>query len=188
MLQGEITLNSVPSSATAHSATSPPAGHGAAQESEATNLEVLQLLGPSPVVHGEDRERYDALLAAVAKIVKPADILDWMLVRDIIDNQWELLRCRLAQPRLIEVARGKSYFKDLHNPDETVQSEIARAIAEKLATLNALDAMVAGKEMRRIGAFRELERRRAAAKSTRDGRNAESITDAEYRVIEDKAA
>ena len=49
----------------------------------------LGLFGPAPLIEGEDAAAYDELLTGISSTVKPADILEDIWVRDIVDLVWE---------------------------------------------------------------------------------------------------
>lgn len=51
-------------------------------------------LGAAPLIEGEDRRAYNALLDEIIIAVKPQDIFEEIYVRDIVDLQWELMRWR----------------------------------------------------------------------------------------------
>jgi len=50
--------------------------------------------GPPLVLDGEDAAAYDELFARVYAAVKPADVIDEMLIADIVALEWEVLRWR----------------------------------------------------------------------------------------------
>ena len=52
------------------------------------------LFGPPPLLAGEDFAAYDELLARVSGGVKPADIIEEIWVREIVDLTWEIFRWR----------------------------------------------------------------------------------------------
>jgi hypothetical protein len=55
---------------------------------------VSALLRLPLLLSGEDKADYDALLAAVARVVKPDDVVDHMLTSDAVYHEWNLLRLR----------------------------------------------------------------------------------------------
>src|SRR5262245_39706807 len=55
---------------------------------------VAKLFGKRPIVAGEDPADYDLLTKLVRKDVKPQDLREWLLMKDIVDAEWELLRLR----------------------------------------------------------------------------------------------
>jgi hypothetical protein len=56
--------------------------------------DVHKLFGKRPIVAGEDPADYDLLTKLVRKDVKPQALQEWLLMKDIVDAEWELLRLR----------------------------------------------------------------------------------------------
>ena len=63
--------------------------------------EVHALLGPPPLLPGEEGAAYESLLLAVAAAVKPKDILEWLFVQDIAASTWAEQRLRRLQMCLL---------------------------------------------------------------------------------------
>ena len=61
----------------------------------------LELCGPPTLYPGEDRDRYDRLFNSVANEVNPADIVEQIWVRDIVDQTWEVWRYRQQSADLV---------------------------------------------------------------------------------------
>jgi hypothetical protein len=59
------------------------------------------LFGEPLLLEGEDAAAYDELLARVYAAVKPADIIDEMLIADVVALEWEVLRWRRVNLGLI---------------------------------------------------------------------------------------
>jgi hypothetical protein len=66
-------------------------------------LQRLRLFGPPPLLEGEDAAAYDALFAGVHAAVKPVDAIDEMLVADVVELEWEVLRWRRLESTLVRV-------------------------------------------------------------------------------------
>lgn len=64
----------------------------------------LSVLGPVPVVKGEDPAAYDQLLARVWAQVKPANVIEELWVDDIVDLSSNIQRYRRYKKSLIEAA------------------------------------------------------------------------------------
>ena len=47
-----------------------------------------------PIMAGEDPDNYDLLRELVRRDVRPRDLREWLLMKDIVDAEWELLRLR----------------------------------------------------------------------------------------------
>src|SRR5262249_8258501 len=63
--------------------------------------------GPPPLLDGEDPAAYDDLLARVSGAVKPADIIEEIWVRDVVDLTWEVQRLRQLKAKLLNVNAHK---------------------------------------------------------------------------------
>ena len=47
--------------------------------------EMEELLGPPPLIPGEDRETYTKLLLGVAQAVQPRELVEWISVQEVAD-------------------------------------------------------------------------------------------------------
>ena len=61
----------------------------------------LALFGPAPLLEGEDSAAYDELLSRISGTIKPADVLEEMWVRDVVDLSWENFRLRRLKSNLL---------------------------------------------------------------------------------------
>ena len=55
---------------------------------------VRKVFGKPPIIAGEDPADYDLLTKLVRKDVRPQALQEWLLMKDIVDAEWELLRLR----------------------------------------------------------------------------------------------
>lgn len=78
-----------------------------ATDSKPSKTREISIFGPPPLVDGEDEEAYDTLFTQVSSAVNPADIVEEIYVRDVVDLTWELLRWRRIKISL--VAEGMRY-------------------------------------------------------------------------------
>jgi hypothetical protein len=62
------------------------------------------LLGPPPLMQGEDASRYWRLHNAIEYHNKPKTIFDWIRVREIADKQWQQQRCKQGGASFVESA------------------------------------------------------------------------------------
>jgi hypothetical protein len=69
------------------------------------------LLGPPPLLPGEDRDAYWALLQRVRTAIKPEDTIEELWLRDLADLAWESLRLRRLKAKLI----GASAYKGVQS-------------------------------------------------------------------------
>ena len=61
----------------------------------------LALFGAPPLLEGEDPAAYDGMLERICDTVKPADIIEEIWVRDVVDLTWETLRLRRFKSQLL---------------------------------------------------------------------------------------
>jgi hypothetical protein len=86
------------------------------------------LFGAPPLIAGEDRAAYDGLTARVVDAVAPADVLEEMWVRDVVDLAWEALRMRRLKAALLTAAAPEG-LTGLLTP--VIGSGAARALADQ---------------------------------------------------------
>jgi hypothetical protein len=65
---------------------------------------VAAAAGAPPVIAGESRAAYDELLGRMTRTLAPADVLEHMFLRDIVDLAWEVLRLRRLKANLMACA------------------------------------------------------------------------------------
>jgi hypothetical protein len=152
----------------------------------------LTFLGPAALVTGERPAAYDELLARISSALKPADILEDIWIRDIVDLVWEGFRLRHLKAQLMtdcardgvervlwtslrEKADKVSRKWAIHDEEAvaTVRAALATAslslqgatawkTSVKIADFERLDRMITALEARRHNALRELDRHRAS--------------------------
>jgi len=66
--------------------------------------DILELLGPPPLIGTEDPSHYRALLTRFAVEFEPKTITEWFLVFDLVNVNWEILRYRRVRTTLIRLA------------------------------------------------------------------------------------
>ena len=63
--------------------------------------EIMKLLGPPALWHGESRSQYDAMLLGMAISVGARDIVDWVSVNDVTYHVWDGRRLQAIKAALI---------------------------------------------------------------------------------------
>jgi hypothetical protein len=152
-------------------------------------LATLALLGAPPLIKGENARSYDELLARICDTLRPADSLEEIWVRDVVDLVWETFRLRRIKASLMtdgtceyirlaldrepgyarvvaqKFAAGDAAAKDVEaalvGAGVSMDTVIARAMMLKLETMERLDRMLVSAEARRSAALRELDCHRA---------------------------
>ena len=86
-----------------------------------TSLDNLKFLGESPLVQGESKEDYFALLKVVRDYMRPVILFDHIRVRELADDIWEEKRYKNYQSNLIDSGFHEAFLKTLtriHQNDE----------------------------------------------------------------------
>ena len=71
------------------------------------------LLGPAPILKGENSETYDNLLLAVSTAVKPTDAIEEIWIKDVADLTWEILRYRRIKESWLGVVKSDALELEL---------------------------------------------------------------------------
>ena len=125
------------------------------------------MIGPPPLLEGEDAAAYDELLARVSAAANPSDVIHEIWVRDVVDLTWEILRWRRLKKKDLEVLSVTS---------------VTLSVLEKIVVLDRLTTIA---ETRRNNALREIERHRTALAQTLRNKNRD-VEDTELKAIEPK--
>ena len=72
---------------------------GGTQKQRGSSL--AELLGPPPLVPGEDVAKFEELEARVLAAIRPRDAIEEILARDIADLTWEIVRGRRLKASLL---------------------------------------------------------------------------------------
>jgi hypothetical protein len=92
-----------------------------------------KLLGELPLLPGEDRATFEELSDLVYEAVKPANIIDEMLVDEVVCLEWDILRWRRLKWSLIR-ARGFDALVSFL-PDQLHYDSYSETFAEDLADI-----------------------------------------------------
>jgi hypothetical protein len=120
----------------------------------------LALFGPPPLLEGEDTAAYDELLVRISGAVKPADILEEIWVREVVDLVWEAFRLR----------RLKANFMT------TVAHEGLRKILETLSDWSDARDLAQAWATRERGAIKQVDELLASAGLTMDAVMAQTLS------------
>jgi hypothetical protein len=141
-----------------------------------------EIFGPPPLIAGEDISCYDALLARVFAAVRPKDVIEEMIVRDVAYHDWEMLRLRriksglfasglqtslvailLSSPKMRE-----SKARDLARRFVAGDSSATKEVDKTLASVGlSIDAAMANTMTVRLQKFEAIERLMASAEARR---------------------
>jgi len=167
--------------------------------------------GPPPLIDGENSAEYEELLARVSATVKPADILEDIWVRDVVDLVWEAWRLKAALMAvnaheglsaaldpLVEWRERKALVADwiarepeaikrvdqiLESAGLTMDAVMAQSLSIKLDDIERIDRMTALAEARRNAILREIDGHREIL-SQNLRRAVQNVEDGQLRVIE----
>ena len=71
-----------------------PSKNANTQSKPGVNQTLEALLGPTPLLHGEDEAGYKAFYDNFRQQVGPHDLIDEIYIRDVVDQTWEIHRLR----------------------------------------------------------------------------------------------
>lgn len=142
----------------------------------------LPLLGPSPLIEGENTAAYDDLFARIRGVLAPADVLEEIWARDVADLAWEVLRLRRLKAQLMRVSAsdglhevldpllGDKEFCELTKQWPTGDAEARAKVDAVLAKAGlGMDAVMAQTLSEHIDIVERIERLMIAAEARRDG-------------------
>ena len=141
----------------------------------------LTLLGPPPLIEGEDAAAYGELLNRISAAVKPRDILEEIWVRDVVDLVWEGLRWRRLKSNLL-AASTHAGLKKVLDPlcgyieadrlaESWARNEAAgrKQVKQLLASASlSMDAVMAQTLALKISDIERIDRLVMAAEARRD--------------------
>jgi hypothetical protein len=139
----------------------------------------LDLFGPPPLIEGEDAAAYDELLLRISGAVKPADILEDIWVREIVDLVWGAFRLRRFKISPINWVNNV-----LASAGRTTNGIVVRTLSANLDHVERIEHMIAIAETRRNAILREIDRhRKTLARAPR--RAVHQLEQNEVQVIDD---
>ena len=101
----KLHLRSVAAVSSASAALAAPGGALApASPSAPTRTPYRALLGPRPLIDGEDGTNYDVILERIFADVAPKDFVEEIWVRNVVDLVWESIRLRHLKSQLLRAA------------------------------------------------------------------------------------
>jgi hypothetical protein len=100
---------------------------------DAEGSDLQSLLGPAPILEGEDASAYEALRVQIRAAVEPKDIIEEFWVRDVVDLLWETLRLRRLKAALMHAAAHEGLDKVLTPlvPRFSERGDLVRAWASR---------------------------------------------------------
>jgi len=139
------------------------------------------LLGPRPLIAGEDGASYDAILERMTADVAPADFAEEIWVRNVVDLVWDSMRLRRLKSQLLHAAAHKGLARALTPLRDAVAADgLSRkwAMGDKEAVSEvewllrraglAIDAVMAQTLAARIDDVERIDRMATIAEARRD--------------------
>jgi hypothetical protein len=147
----------------------------------------LELFLDNPALVGsERREDYDKFFWAIAAAVNPANAIEWLLVKQLVDLSWDIERDRRIKAEIIKLKQREakypldmirfkadldrltmekenpSTFKKKKPEPEPEENDniplLAKALIDGADDINDIDRRIAFSESRRSTVLRELDR------------------------------
>ena len=132
-------VSAAPSAAIA----APGAAFAPASPATPTRTPCLALLGPRPLIDGEDGTNYDVILERISADVAPADFVEEIWVRNVADLVWDSIRLRRLKSQLLQADANEGV-------ERLLASIIDRTRAEELCRKWALGDEEAMGEVERL--------------------------------------
>jgi hypothetical protein len=151
------------------------------------------LSGHRPLFAGEDAAAYDSLLGRLSDVVKPADVIEEMWLRDLVELSWEVTRLRRTKAefvnssahrglrKLLDPLLGWKQGQDLTAQWATQDPEARKLVESSLAAAGmSMNTVMAQTLAATLGEVERFERLTAAAELRR---NAMLREIADYRSV-----
>ena len=89
-----------------------------------------EIFGPPPLIAGEDSSRYDELVTRLFAAVRPKDVIEEMVVRDVAYHDWEMQRLRRMKSGLFASGLQASLVAKLLSAPK-IKESMARDLAQR---------------------------------------------------------
>jgi hypothetical protein len=146
-----------------------------------TRMPCRALLGPRPLIDGEDGTNYDVILERISADVAPGDFVEKIWVRNVVDLVWESIRLRHLKSQLLHAAAHEGLARVLTplldwtsagqlsrtwaSGDEEAVCEVERLLGRAGLTI---DAVMAHTLAARIDDVERIDRMATIAEARRD--------------------
>jgi hypothetical protein len=95
-----------------------------------TSISLPGIFGPLPLIAGEDSAHFDELVARLFAAVRPKNVLEEMIVRDVGYHDWEMSRLRRMKSGLFATGLQPSLVAKLISAPKMTESK-ARDLAQR---------------------------------------------------------
>ena len=172
-----------------------------------------QALPPPSFANGEDAAAYHQLAARFTAAVAPANVIEEMWVRDVVDLVWDVMRLRRlkaglftvgASDGMAEILRGIGEARYVakewaaRKPDAVtaVNTQLSAAgldmgdvatstFAARIDQFDRIERMLAAAEVRRAAALAAIDNRRVAERLRAEALAAEQAEEGEFALVSD---
>ena len=93
---------------------------------------VRRMLARPSLMAGENRTEYDELVGIVRREVRPQDLQEWVLMLDIVEADWELLRLRGLKVGMLHAAIPRALNSQISDTDGVVPTAAAATLRKHL--------------------------------------------------------
>jgi hypothetical protein len=165
---------------------------------------IRKLFADAAFIPGEDRADYRCLREAVFATLRAQNIVEAMLAKDVVDCEWDIHRLRRVEAALLTPRRpdpaqaafaaslrasltsnAPTWSPAAERAEET--ERLAKRFVDYESQVEQVSRMIAGLEVRRINALRELEKyRQGSSRWTRPA--SDDVIDADFEVTARRAA
>jgi hypothetical protein len=123
---------------------------------------IKKLWGPPPVLPSESQEDYWKVAVAMAQAVEPANGIEWIYLKDIVDYTWNIRELRKCQAQIIPVEEEKYHQiypgNRAHN-ERYFATALGKAelFLKRLETFENINKLLEVAESRRTAMLNEIE-------------------------------
>jgi hypothetical protein len=110
----------------------------------------IEIFGPPPLIAGEDSSRYDEFVTRLFAAVRPKDVIEEMIVRDVAYHDWEMLRLRRIKSGLFASGLQTSLVAILLSAPKITEAK-ARDLAQRYVARDASAAKEVDKILASVG-------------------------------------
>ena len=121
----------------------PPKSDKAQSKSGGTQT-LEALLGPTPLLHGEDEAGYKAFYDSFRQQVGPHDLIDEIYIRDVVDQTWEIHRLRQIRIGIMRKGQAQAVRQYVDfNASPSLNSKQCDVVRDqmKISLQSALDCL-----------------------------------------------
>jgi hypothetical protein len=93
--------------------------------------DIMELFGPPPLLDAEEAKVYYGMLTSFARSIRPADLITWMLIKDLADHRVEIARYRRMKVAFVRAAHETKVGSDMEDRIVTTISLVEKLVEMK---------------------------------------------------------